>query len=173
MSDFNANERELEERTVDITRVAKVVKGGRRFGFRVTVVVGDRSGSVGSGAGKARTVPDAIRKATDRAKKNLHRVNVYKNTIPHQVVGKCGGAVVLLKPASPGTGLIAGGGVRAVLQTVGVQDILTKSMGSANVLNVVTATINALDQLNNVKKVAEMRGKDEKELLPFWDRNHG
>jgi small subunit ribosomal protein S5 len=170
MSDYNAQERELEERTVDITRVAKVVKGGRRFGFRVTVVVGDHSGSVGVGSGKARTVPDAIRKATDRAKKNLHRVNLFKTTIPHEVTGKCGGAVVLLKPASPGTGLIAGGGVRALLQTVGVQDILTKSMGSANVLNVVSATMDALDQLTNIKEAAKARGKDEKELTPFWER---
>jgi len=171
MSDYNSNERELEERTVDITRVAKVVKGGRRFGFRVTVVVGDHAGSVGVGSGKARTVPDAFRKAADRAKKDMHRVNLFKNTIPHEVIGKCGGAVVLLKPASPGTGLIAGGGVRAVLQTVGVQDILTKSMGSANVLNVVSATEDALNQLKNVKKLAEMRGKPEADLLPFWERS--
>ena len=172
MSDFKGTEfeQELEERTIDITRVAKVVKGGRRFGFRVTVVVGDRAGQVGFGVGKARTVPDAIRKASDRAKKNMHRVNLYKGTIPHAVEGKVSGARVLLKPSSPGTGVIAGGGVRAVMQVVGVQDILTKSMGSANVLNVVQATLDALDQLKSIEQQAVMRGKPTDELLPFWER---
>lgn len=174
MSELSAPEfeRELEERTIDITRVAKVVKGGRRFGFRVTVVVGDRSGSVGVGTGKARTVPDAIRKATERAKKDMHRMNVYNTTIPHAVEGRVAGAHVILKPASPGTGVIAGGGVRAVMQAVGIQDILTKSLGSANVLNVVRATMDALDKLKSVDRQAQMRGKDAKELLPFWERKN-
>ena len=174
MSEFNQElENEFDERTVDITRVAKVVKGGRRFGFRVTVVVGDHAGKVGVGVGKANTVPDAIRKATDRARKDMHRINLYKNTIPHAVVGKTGGAKVFLKPASPGTGLIAGGGVRAVLQTLGVQDILTKSQGSANILNVVQATLDGLDQLKAIEDTARLRGKKVEDLLPFWERKRG
>jgi small subunit ribosomal protein S5 len=163
-------EKELEERTIDITRVAKVVKGGRRFGFRVTVVVGDKAGQVGVGVGKARTVPDAIRKATERARKDMHRINLYKTTIPHDVMGKVAGSKVYLKPASPGTGVIAGGGVRAVMQAVGVHDILTKSLGSANILNVVQATMDALDQLKSVEDTARLRGKKTEDLLPFWER---
>lgn len=163
-------EREFEEKTIEIRRVAKVVKGGRRFAFRVTVIVGDRGGQVGAGVGKANTVPEAIRKATTRARKNMRRMNLYLGTIPHAVVGKVGGSEVLLKPASPGTGVIAGGGVRAVLQAVGVQDILTKSMGSPNILNVVMATVQALAQLKSVDELATMRGKDVAELKPFWDR---
>ena len=172
MSEYKGNdfEQELEERTIDITRVAKVVKGGRRFGFRVTVVVGDKAGQVGVGVGKARTVPDAIRKATDRARKDMHRVNLYKGTIPHAVEGKVSGARVLIKPASPGTGVIAGGGVRAVMQVVGVQDILTKSMGSANILNVVQATMDALDKLKSIEQAAALRGKKAEDLMPFWER---
>lgn len=166
-------ENELEERTIDITRVAKVVKGGRRFGFRVTVVVGDKAGRVGIGVGKANTVPEAIRKATDRARKDMRRVNLYKSTIPHAVIGKTAGAKVILKPASPGTGLIAGGGVRAVLQAVGVQDILTKSQGSANILNVVQATMDGLDQLKSLEDTARMRGKKVEEILPYWERKRG
>jgi small subunit ribosomal protein S5 len=163
-------EQELEEKTIDITRVAKVVKGGRRFGFRVTVVVGDKAGQVGVGVGKARTVPDAIRKAAERARKDMHRVNLYKTSIPHAVMGKVGGSKVYLKPASPGTGVIAGGGVRAVMQAAGVHDILTKSLGSANILNVVQATMKALDQLKSVEETARLRGKKNEELLPFWER---
>jgi small subunit ribosomal protein S5 len=171
MTDFQGrDEQELIERTVEINRVAKVVKGGRRFGFRVTVVVGDGAGQVGMGTGKARSVPDAIRKASDRAKRDLHRVNLYNTTIPHQVIGEVGGAKVLLKPASPGTGVIAGGGVRAVMQAVGVQDILTKSLGSANILNVVSAAMSALDQLKSIQDKAAMRGKKTNEVLPFWER---
>ncbi|MEX2161499.1 MAG: 30S ribosomal protein S5 [Anaerolineales bacterium] len=164
-------ERELEEKTIEIRRVAKVVKGGRRFAFRVTVIVGDRGGQVGAGIGKAKTVPDAIKKATTKARKDMRRMNLYFSTIPHQVVGKVGGSEVLLKPASPGTGVIAGGGVRAVLQAVGVQDILTKSMGASNVLNVVFATLKALDQLKSLDETAAMRGKQAAELKPFWDRS--
>ena len=166
-SDF---ERDLEEKTIEIRRVAKVVKGGRRFSFRVTVVVGDKGGQAGAGVGKANTVPDAIRKAAGRARKDLRRMNLYDATIPHAVIGKMGGARVLLKPASPGTGVIAGGGVRAVMQAVGVQDILTKSMGSANIHNVVMATMDALDRLKSIEEQAALRGKNVKELLPFWER---
>lgn len=163
-------EQELEEKTIDITRVAKVVKGGRRFGFRVTVVVGDKAGQVGVGVGKARTVPDAIRKASERARKDMHRVNLYKTSIPHAVMGEVGGSKVYLKPASPGTGVIAGGGVRAVMQAAGVHDILTKSLGSANILNVVQATMQALDKLKSIEETARLRGKKNEELLPFWER---
>jgi small subunit ribosomal protein S5 len=158
------------EKTIEIRRVAKVVKGGRRFSFRVTVVVGDRGGQVGAGVGKANTVPEAIKKATTYARKKLRRMHLYETTIPHTVVGRTGGSEVLLKPASPGTGVIAGGGVRAVLQAVGVQDILTKSMGSPNIHNVVMATMDALDKLKSVDDQASMRGKDVSELKPFWSR---
>jgi small subunit ribosomal protein S5 len=163
-------EPQFEEKTIEIRRVAKVVKGGRRFAFRVTVVVGDRGGQVGAGVGKANTVPEAIRKATTRARKNMHRMHLYATTIPHVVIGRKGGSEVLLKPASQGTGVIAGGGVRAVLQAVGVQDILTKSMGSPNIHNVVMATMDALDKLKSVDDQATMRGKALDELKPFWDR---
>lgn len=161
---------ELDERVVDIARVAKVVKGGRRFAFRVVVVVGDNRGSVGIGIGKANAVPDAMRKASEKARKDMHKVSLYRTTIPHEVTGKIGGAKVLLKPASEGTGVIAGGGVRAVLEAAGVSDILTKSMGSANILNVVTATVSALDQLKSPFDEAAKRGKSPSELMPFWDR---
>ncbi len=161
---------ELDERVIDITRVAKVVKGGRRFAFRAVVVVGDNQGQVGIGVGKARGVPDSIRKASDRARRNMKRVSLSGTTVPHPVTGKRGGAVVLLKPASPGTGVIAGGGVRAVLEAAGVRDILSKSQGSANILNVAYATIDALDRLMDIKELAAMRGKDAAEVQPFWKR---
>lgn len=173
MSDLEYSEytgTELDERVVDIARVAKVVKGGRRFNFRVTVVVGDGRGNVGVGVGKANAVPDAMRKASERARKNMHKVYVYKTTIPHEVIGKVGGSKILLKPASPGTGVIAGGGVRAVLEAAGISDILTKSLGSSNVLNVVFATINALEQLKSPESEAARRGKSPKDVTPFWDR---
>lgn len=172
MSDYKGSEfeREFDEKTIEIRRVAKVVKGGRRFSFRVTVVVGDNGGRVGAGVGKANTVPDAIKKATTQAKKTMKRVNLYHGTIPHPVIGQVGGARVLLKPASDGTGVIAGGGVRAVMQAVGVQNILTKSLGSANIHNVVMATMDALEKLKSVDEQAALRGKDVKELLPFWER---
>lgn len=173
MSDFEYSEytgTELDERVVDIARVAKVVKGGRRFNFRVTVVVGDGRGNVGIGVGKANAVPDAMRKASDRARKNMHKVFVYKTTIPHEVIGKVGGSQILLKPASPGTGVIAGGGVRAVLEAAGISDILTKSLGSSNVLNVVFATLQALEQLKSPEAEAARRGKNVKDVTPFWDR---
>lgn len=160
----------FEERVIEIARVAKVVKGGRRFRFRVTVVVGDKKGTVGMGIGKANAVPDAMRKASERARKDLRLVNLSGTTIPHESLGKIAGAKVFLKPASPGTGVIAAGGVRAVLEVAGVRDILTKSQGSANVLNVVMATFNALDSLRSPQTEAARRGKKVEELLPFWER---
>jgi small subunit ribosomal protein S5 len=163
-------ERELDERVIEINRVATVVKGGRRFSFRVTVVVGDNSGSVGMGVGKANAVPDAMRKASEKAKKNMHRVAIFGSTIPHEVIGEVSGARVLLKPASPGTGVIAAGGVRAVLESAGIHDILTKSLGSANALNVVSATMKALDQLKSPQQLASERGIPVEKVLPYWER---
>jgi small subunit ribosomal protein S5 len=160
----------FEERVIEIARVAKVVKGGRRFQFRVTVVVGDKKGTIGMGVGKANAVPDAMRKASERARKDLRQVVLTGTTVPHEVIGKVGGARVFLKPASPGTGVIAAGGVRAVLELAGVRDILTKSMGSANVLNVVMATFEALDKMRSAYKEAIRRGKPVEELMPFWER---
>ncbi|HSL94081.1 MAG TPA: 30S ribosomal protein S5 [Bacillota bacterium] len=172
MSDYQGSdfEQEFDERVIEIARVAKVVKGGRRFSFRVTVVVGDNRGKVGVGVGKANAVPDAMRKATDKARGSMQPVSLLGSTIPHQVIGKVSGARVLLKPASPGTGVIAGGGVRAVLEAAGVKDILTKSLGSNNVLNVVLATMDALEQLKSPQEQAARRGKPVQEVLPFWER---
>jgi len=172
MSEFEVTEyqQELDERVIEIARVAKVVKGGRRFRFRVTVVVGDNHGKIGMGIGKANAVPDAMRKASERARKNMRQVNLYETTIPHESIGKVAGAKVLLKPASAGTGVIAAGGVRAVLEAAGVRDILTKSLGSANVLNVVMATFSALDGLKSPAEEAARRGKSAQEMIPFWQR---
>ena len=170
MSDFAEFEHELDERVIDIARVAKVVKGGRRFSFRVTVVVGDNRGSVGVGTGKANAVPDAMRKASEQARRNMHKVSLFDTTIPHEVLGVVSGAKVLLKPASAGTGVIAGGGVRAVVEAAGISDILTKSLGSSNLLNVVYATMEALDQLRSPQEVAAIRGKSPKDVTPFWER---
>ncbi len=165
---------ELDERVVDIARVAKVIKGGRRFAFRTVVVVGDNKGRVGVGVGKSRAVPDAIRKGTERARRNMKPIYLSGTTIPHEIVAEHGGAEVFLKPASPGTGVIAGGGVRAVLEAAGVKDILTKSLGSSNVLNVVRATMEGLRKMKNVEQVAKNRGKDVAEVQPFWSRkSHG
>ena len=171
----NRNEQdELDERVIDISRVAKVVKGGRRFAFRVVVVVGDNKGRVGLGVGKARGVPDAIRKAADKAKKDMKPIPMVDATIPHEILSKHGGAKVLLKPASPGTGVIAGGAVRAVLASAGVKDVLTKSLGSANVLNVALATLQGLRDLRKLEEEATSRGKSPEALKPFWERSkHG
>lgn len=168
----NFSERnEFDERIIDITRVAKVIKGGRRFAFRVVVVVGDNKGSVGFGMGKARSVPDAIRKALEAARNDISPVPMVGSTIPHEVIGRHGAAKVLLKPASPGTGVIAGGSVRAVIEAAGYKDILSKSLGSANVLNVIQATMNGLQQLKDVRQEAADRGKPVVEVAPFWSRN--
>lgn len=158
----------LQERLIHIDRVAKVIKGGRHFGFRALVVVGDGQGSVGVGIGKAREVPDAIRKGVDRAKKSMVKVAVSGSTIPHPVLSRHGAAEVLLKPASPGTGVIAGGGVRAVLEVAGIKDILTKSLGSDNALNVVYATMEGLQSLKDIEAEAHRRGKTAKDLSAPW-----
>lgn len=166
---------ELDERVVHIARTAKVVKGGRRFAFRAVVVVGDQKGRVGVGVGKAREVPDAIRKASDRARKAMVVVPLLGTTIPHQVQSDFGAGKVMLKPASPGTGVIAGGGVRAVVEAAGVKDILSKSLGSDNILNVVQATFTALQSLQDYRHEAQRRGTDPRHLAPFWHREelHG
>jgi small subunit ribosomal protein S5 len=170
--EYQPLEQQFDERVVEIARVAKVVKGGRRFRFRVTVVIGDNHGKIGIGIGKANAVPDAMRKASESAHKNMRQVILSNTTIPHEVIGRTGGAVVLLKPASPGTGVIAAGGVRAVLEAAGVHDILTKSLGSANVLNVVKATFDALDMLKSPEVEAARRGKQAKDLAPHWERRN-
>jgi small subunit ribosomal protein S5 len=164
---------ELDERVVDIKRVAKVVRGGRRFSFRVVVVVGDNEGKVGIGVGKARGVPEAIRKAMDRAKRNMIEVPVVGTTVPHQTISTYGGAKVLLKPASPGTGVIAGGAVRAVVEAAGYRDILTKSLGSANQLNVVWATFKGLQTLKRPEGEALHRDQPLSSVMPFWRRGNG
>lgn len=161
---------ELDERVVDIKRVAKVIKGGRRFAFRTVVIVGDNHGRVGIGVGKSRGVPDSIRKGSEHARRNMQKVSLYNATIPYSVTGRYGSARVLLRPASPGTGIIAAGGVRAVLEAAGVRDILTKSQGSPNLLNVALATLDALNQLHTPEEIASMRGKHADEVRPYWDR---
>ncbi len=170
--DFEEAE-ELDERVISIARTAKVVKGGRRFSFRAVVVVGDNQGSVGVGVGKARDVPEAIRKGSERARRGMRKVPIVGTTIPHKVVARYSAAKVLLRPASPGTGVIAGGGVRAVVEAAGIKDILTKSLGSANILNVVKATMKALSELKDIEEEARRRGKEVGELTPYWSRSHG
>ncbi len=161
---------ELDERVVDITRVSKVVKGGRTFHFRVVAVVGNNKGEVGVGIGKAPKVPEAIGKATERARREMVPVILEGTTVPHAVTGKCSRARVLVRPATPGTGVIAGGPARAVLEAAGVHDVLTKSLGSAKQINVIQATWDALKRMRSVEEVASDRGVPEAHVMPFWRR---
>ena len=165
MKYIKASDLELKEKVVSIQRVAKVVKGGRRFSFSAIVVVGNENGVAGYGLGKANEVTNAIIKGTDDAKKNLVNVSIFKNTIPHEVTGKYGGGLVLMKPASPGTGVIAGGAMRAVMESAGIKDVLAKSKGSSNPHNVVKATFNGLMKLRDPLTIAKQRGKNINQIF--------
>jgi small subunit ribosomal protein S5 len=171
--EFNEMVEELDERVVHIARTAKVVKGGRRFSFRAVVVVGDNKGRVGIGVGKAREVPDAVRKGSERARRNMRQIPLVGTTIPHELTARYSAAKVVMKPASPGTGVIAGGGVRAVVEAAGIHDILTKSLGSANILNVVKATYKGLTELQDPADVAQRRGLPLNRVQPFWSKDDG
>ena len=162
---IDANTLELEEKIVKIKRVVKVVKGGRNFRFSVLVVVGDRNGHVGIGTGKSREIPEAVKQAVEKAKKNLKTVALLNTTIPHEITGRHGAGVVLLKPAGKGTGVIAGGPVRMVLELAGIKDIRTKSLGSNNARNMVEATLNGLMELRTAEEIARLRGKTVEEVL--------
>ena len=162
---IDATNLELEDRVVNIKRVTKVVKGGRNMRFTALVVVGDKNGHVGAGLGKATEIPDAIRKGIDDAKKNMITVPMYKSTIPHEIIGESGAGRVLLKPAAEGTGVIAGGPARAVLELAGIRDIRTKCLRSNNPKNVVAATIEGLASLKSVEEVSQLRGKKPEEIL--------
>ena len=164
-NDKQADNSGVSEKVVFINRCAKVVKGGRRFSFSALIVAGDRNGMVGCGFGKANEVSEAIRKASDSAKKAMRKVSVKENTIPHEVIGEFGGGRVLLKPACPGTGVIAGGGVRAVVEAAGIKDVLAKSLGSSNHANVVKATIAALAQLRLREEIYKTRGFEIREKV--------
>jgi small subunit ribosomal protein S5 len=163
---------ELDERVIHIARTAKVVKGGRRFSFRALVVVGDNKGSVGIGVGKAREVPEAIRKASEHARRTMKKIPLIGTTVPHEITIRQSGAQVFLKPAAPGTGVIAGGGVRAVVEAAGIRDILTKSQGSPNILNVVKATMKGLIEMQDPVEVANRRGVPVRRVQPFWSRKN-
>ncbi|MEW5694133.1 MAG: 30S ribosomal protein S5 [Candidatus Hydrogenedentota bacterium] len=163
---INPNDYELEDRLVSLSRVAKVVKGGKNLGFRAVIVVGNKDGVIGIAVGKANEVPEAIRKGVEKARKNLIRIPRKKGTIPHGVIGVHGAAKVILKPASPGTGVIAGGPVRAILEAAGIKNCLAKSLGANNAMNVVKATVKGLLSIYDIEKIAKNRGKTTEELKP-------